>query len=134
MYQTYNIGPTESPISLEVKVGTTAVTYSVVSLMKKGEQDSTQLAESAKDDNGNIASVAVGKAAELQEAYLFIKIIQNFAHVPEGERPNAVNNSVIKYTLNAGSDGTKIFLPKASDKHPTPDNLIVSYTSIISLK
>ncbi len=132
MILNYKIGASTSPITLEVQIGTTGVTFTSIFLKKKSDTKAKEIV-SSNADSGNVNQITLGTGTELQEADIFIRIVQNFGHIAsDAERDAAIKTTVIDYKLTGGAVEATL-KPTSDSIVVTPNKVIANYTSIIKL-
>jgi len=132
MEKNYEVGTGDSPISLEVVVGTVGVAYSEFSRLKGS--DSSGTIASSKPRSGNIEKTAFGTASDVQGSSVFIRTLINFSHLTKAQRESALSGLVIEYKHDGGLEGCRTYtFDKDTDLVVTPNLKIVSVTAKIDL-
>lgn len=103
----YYLGITSDEITLSVKIGTGANSYTVVNKHVK-DQAKMKIAESSLD-NVNITDKKIGKSENLMNCVIVVKTFIYFGNLPDDIMKSSIDNLFINYTLKGGFSGTSVF-------------------------
>lgn len=126
MKRQYQTGLGTNQIAAAVATGTREPSYTVMSLARSGGQ-STQLAESTDNGDGDIPLTVLGQALALSKSYLVVQTLVNFAAygLSKDELLNEVKRLVIRYTLTGGYSGTQVYNYDVDDVFVAPSGEVL---------
>ena len=119
------------PISIEVKVGTVGIAYSVAYQSKSGGQK-TILAESTVQ-SGKINKKNVGTSGSLRNSYVMIQTVITLGAALASDWESIVNNIFIAYTFSGGFSGKLTFNYDSDDVTISGDGMVAVITKPVEM-
>lgn len=127
----YELGMDQNQIYVKVDVGTAGVASTQVDIARL-DGTSRKVAESSLQD-GNISLTMIGLAEEIKNQLTIVNSMIDLGTIDPQNRPQAIKNIVITYTLSGGLSGTKDYHFSDGDVEISENGKIVAITKSINL-